>query len=194
MIRSVRELWFITHPDVTIDPAIPVPEWRLSARGLTRMEALVRQPWAQPIATIWSSTERKAIDAAEVLARGLGLRVSTLASLGENDRSATGYLQRETFEALADAFFAAPFESVRGWERAVDAQARIVAAVDEVIANSPGNGGIAIVSHGAVGALYLCHLQGVPISRAQDQPAGPGGNFFAFAPGRLTHGWLAVDR
>ena len=48
--------------------------------------------------------------------------------IGENDRSATGFLPREEFWATADLFFAHPTESIRGWERAIDAQARIVAA------------------------------------------------------------------
>ena len=34
---------------------------------------------------------------------------------------------------MADAFFAKPEESVRGWERAVDAQARVAAAVDDIL-------------------------------------------------------------
>ncbi len=193
MTVAGREVWFITHPDVAIDPAVPVPEWRLSARGLARMETLLSQAWVREIGVIWSSTERKATDAAAVLARGLGVGFATLAALGENDRSATGYLPRAAFDAMADAFFGSPHESVRGWERAVDAQARIVAAVEEVIARSPGDGAIAILSHGAVGALYLCHLQGVPISRAADQPAGSGGNFYAFTQGRLKHGWRTID-
>ena len=43
-------------------------------------------------------------------------------SLHENDRSATGYLPPNQFEAMADRFFAEPQASVLGWERAVDAQ------------------------------------------------------------------------
>ena len=32
-------VYFITHPDVLIDPAVPVPEWPLSPRGRARMQA-----------------------------------------------------------------------------------------------------------------------------------------------------------
>ena len=73
--------------------------------------------------------------------------------LGENDRSATGFLPPPEFERMADAFFANPTVSVRGWERAVDVQARIVAAVRAVAAAEEGAGDILVAAHGAVGAL-----------------------------------------
>jgi broad specificity phosphatase PhoE len=118
-----------------------------------------------------------------------------MAELGENDRSATGYLPPEMFERVADAFFAQPDQAVRGWERAVDAQRRVVAAFDAVLALPRRDGDIAIISHGAVGALLIAALESRPISRAEDQPAGSGGHFFAvdLQSRLLRHGWLAID-
>ena len=56
---------------------------------------------------------------------------------------------RAEFEAAANLFFAQPDQSVRGWERAADAQRRIVTAVDHVRAASAGSSGdIAVISHG----------------------------------------------
>jgi broad specificity phosphatase PhoE len=94
---------------------------------------------------------------------------------------------------MADRFFAHPGDSIEGWERAVDGQARIVAAVAEVVARTPRQSDIAIVSHGGVGALLLCHVTGAPISRAADQPGGSGGHVFAIRDGRLLHGWRPID-
>ena len=192
MAQTVR---FITHPDVVVDPAVPVPDWPLSERGRTRMRAVLRQPWAADLRALFCSAERKAIDGAAILAEALGLPVAEIAGLGENDRSSTGYLPKLEFEAVADAFFARPQDSVRGWERAADAQARIVAAVEEALRRAPPDGDIAIVSHGAVGALHLCHLQGRPIGRDADQPPTNGGNHYAFevAGRRLLHGWRSID-
>jgi broad specificity phosphatase PhoE len=193
--RVRRTVFFITHPDVAIDPAVPVPRWPLSARGRERMRAALTRPWVRRIRAIYCSTERKAIDAAAILADGLGLGFATHAGLDENDRSATGYLAKAEFEALADAFFARPAESVRGWERAVDAQARIVGAVNAVLSAAPGDGDLAIVSHGAVGALLACALEGLAIDRGQDQPPGSGGYYypFDFHSRLLRHGWTAID-
>jgi len=187
-------VYFITHPDVLIDPAVPVPDWRLNPRGIARMQAALAQPWIAGVAALWASTERKAIDAATIIAHHLGRDFHTLADLGENDRSATGYLPRAEFEAIADLFFAHPERSIRGWERALHAQARIVAATEAVLAASPA-GDLAIVAHGGVGALLMCALESVPISRTHDQPAGNGGNYFAFdrRTKLLRHGWLPLD-
>ena len=192
---SVSQILFITHPDVIIDPTVPVPEWRLSPAGLVRLRTFATQSWLRSIGSIWSSTEYKAQDGAEVLASALELPWRTHHGLGENDRSSTGYLPRAMFEAMANAFFAQPDISVRGWERAIDAQTRIVAAVRAVVAATSQPGDIAIVSHGAVGALLLGHLSGRSIDRSLDQPAGNGGNYFAFdrETWRQTLWWRSID-
>ena len=187
---------FITHPDVLIDPAVPVPDWPLSPRGRQRMTAALALPWIAQVRAIWSSTERKARDGAEILAAHLGLPVHLCPALGENDRSATGYLPKPEFESVADAFFAHPNDSIRGWERAIDAQHRIVNATTRVLHASQDCGGdIAIISHGGVGALLLAHLRGAPISRAHDQPPNNGGNYFTFTATtrKLHHPWRAID-
>jgi broad specificity phosphatase PhoE len=130
---------------------------------------------------VWCSTETKARETALAVVAERPLAVHESEELGENDRSATGYLPGEEFEQVADLFFAHPHESVRGWERAIDAQRRIVAAVAAVLADErSGRGDVLVVAHGAVGALLLCHLRGVPITLDLDQP-GPGGNLFEVA-------------
>jgi broad specificity phosphatase PhoE len=159
------------------------------------MHKVLQLPWTAGIRAIHCSTERKAIDGAAILADALGLGYAVWESLGENDRSATGYLSSVEFETTADAFFARPDESVRGWERAVDAQRRIIDAMSVVRDMAAGGGDTAVVSHGGVGALYLCHVKNCPISRQEDQPRTNGGNYYAFdsATGRLHHGWQAID-
>lgn len=191
-----RELVFITHPDVVISPEVPVPRWPLSARGRERMRAGLRQPWVAEVGAVYCSTEQKARDGAAILAaHGGGLPITELAALGENDRSATGFLAPAEFERTADAFFAHPDLSVRGWERAVDAQARIVQAVQTLARGDTTSGLIAIVSHGAVGTLLYCHLAGQAIARQWDQPPNRGGNYFRFSlePVAVTGWWQAID-
>ena len=186
---------FITHPEVAIDPAVPVPDWVLSDVGAERAAALLRRPWITAIRTIFTSAERKAAQVADMIGADRHLAPVTLAGLGENDRSATGYLPSAEFEATADAFFARPNESIRGWERAVDAQHRIVAAVDRAVAMMRPDGDAVIVSHGGVGTLLLCHLKRIPISRAEDQPGRGGGNVFRFDAARrhLIMGWHSIE-
>jgi broad specificity phosphatase PhoE len=188
-------VYFITHPDVLIDPAVPITEWELSPRGRQRMRALLGQPWVADLGAVWCSTERKAIDGAEMIANAIGTVPRPLAALGENDRSATGYLPKAEFEATADAFFANPHDSVRGWETAADAQRRIVAAIATVSIGTPAGHDIAVMSHGGVGTLLLCHLKRCPIHRTEDQPDGGGGNYYCFdrEAYSLRHDWRPIE-
>ena len=190
-----RHIYFITHPDVVIDPTIPVPQWPLSERGRDRMRRLVNLAWMAHVVALYCSTEQKAVDGATILSEALGMPFRQVAALGENDRSATGYLPRGEFEITVNAFFARPSESIRGWERAIDAQARIVRAIEHIASTAPGAGPLAVVSHGGVGTLLLCHLKGVPISRTEEQPGTSGGNYFLFQmpEGTLVHGWTPID-
>ena len=193
----MQVVFFITHPDVAIDPSVPVPDWPLNARERARMQAMAASPWASGVRHIFSSSERKARDAAQFLADGLGLHgYSLVDGLGENDRSATGYLAQQEFEATVDAFFAQPQTSIRSWEPAADAQARIVRAVEQVISQASQDGDVAIIGHGGTGTLLYCHLAGLPISRRHEQPATNGGNWFAFdrVSRKLVHvGWRSID-
>lgn len=185
---------YITHPQVQIDSSVPVPDWGLSAAARARAETCARQPWVQRLTRIISSGERKAIETAEILAATAGLRIEIDPSTHENDRSATGFLQPSDFEKAADWFFAHPEESYRGWERATDAQARIVGAVDAILATHDANKPIAFIGHGGVGTLLKCHMSATPISRQRDQPGG-GGNLFCFslADRRISCDWTAME-
>lgn len=188
-------LHFITHPEVIIDPFVPVPDWPLSPKGVRRMSLALEKPWMSRLGAVFSSAERKATDAARLVTDRFDFQPIIVAELGENDRFATGYLPKAEFEATADLFFAHPESSVRGWERAVDAQSRIVTALERVIAEAPRRGNIAVISHGGVGALLLCHLKRVPISRAEDQPGAGGGCVYSFDidTRALITGWHSIE-
>jgi broad specificity phosphatase PhoE len=167
---------------------VPVPRWPLSELGKKRMRSGLRQPWVREVRSIYCSTELKAIDAATILSEHLGVPFVEMPELGENDRSATGFLPPDEFERVADEFFAKPTVSVRGWERAVDAQERVVKAIERIAETAEGV--IAIVAHGAVGTLLYCHLAGEAIARCWDQPPNGGGNYFRFTLSpRAAHSW-----
>ena len=185
---------YLTHPQVQIDPAVPVPSWGLSAEGRSRVQTLIRAAWLTGTAEVISSAERKAIETAQMIAAALSVDFEIREAMHENDRSATGFLPPREFESTADEFFAQPNQSIRGWERAVDAQARIVREVESVLERQQ-QGDILFVGHGAVGTLLFCHYAGVPISRVHDQPSG-GGHYFTMtrADRRVLHAWRPMER
>ncbi|NBN65775.1 histidine phosphatase family protein [Pannonibacter tanglangensis] len=180
MTGSSRFCVYLTHPEVAVDPAVPVPAWGLSETGRTRAARAALLPWAGVIRHVVSSAERKAIETAEIFAAAHRLPVTIVEATHENDRSATGFLPPAEFEEVASAFFAAPGQSVRGWERAIDAQTRIVSAVRQVVASAPAGAPVLFCGHGGVGTLLKCHLLGVGITRRHDQSCG--GNWYMFDP------------
>ncbi len=188
-------IYFVTHPEVVIDPEINVVNWSLSERGLARMQSLLRQPWLDDISSVYCSAEKKAVDGAKIVCAALNLPVCQLRELGENDRSATGYLPAAEFELVADQFFSEPTMSVRGWETAIAAQSRIVQAVNRVREEATVTGSILIISHGAVGALLYCNLNGYDIDRKYDQPGAGGGNYFSFDrhSNKVFHAWRPIE-
>ncbi len=192
---AATTFYFITHPNVVVSKDVPVPRWPLSEHGRARMRKGLLLPWVQDLTAIYCSTEQKAIDGARILAEHLSLPFTEVEELGENDRSSTGFLPPPEFERMADAFFASPDVSVRGWERARDAQARVVRAVTEIANRESGSRSVAIVAHGAVGTLLYCHLAGVPIDRRWDQPPNSGGNCYRFTlePREVFSSWQAID-
>lgn len=184
---------YLTHPQVQIDSRVPVPQWSLSAEGRARAVQVAKAEWLSSTTQIISSCEQKALETAELLAAELGVEVEKRNAMHENDRSSTGFLPPSEFDAMVDEFFAQPMVSVRGWERAIDAQLRIVREVEEVLARGiPGD--VLFVGHGAVGTLLFCHYADQPINRAYDQPAGGGYYFGLIAEGRrIQHAWRQME-
>ena len=188
----MAHLRYITHPNVIVDPAVPVARWGLNDEGAHRALAMLAQPWIPAIGRIVSSDETKAVETATILADHLGLTVEIRHDIGENDRTATGFLSPEEFEQVADAFFAQPAQSIRGWERAVDAQTRIVDGLGDLL-SSNARADVAIIGHGAVGTLWYCHLTSRPIDRRGDQ-SGQGHYFTVDLATRcVLHPWRSID-
>lgn len=194
-------LRYVSHPNIHLDPAVPVPEWSLSDVGRARVRALLDQPWVGSVGTIVSSGETKALETAGILAAHLGLVVEQRPETGEIDRSSTGFVPPERHDALAARLFAEPDRSADGWETAVAAQERIVAATADLVAGvdrSTGgersaDGDVVLVGHGGVGTLLWCHLAGEAIDGRHDQPGQ--GHYWSYdrSAGRLIHGWRPID-
>lgn len=188
---------YITHPEVMIDPAVPTPRWGLSARGRERAGAFAARRLLPEDAILYASDEQKALDLAAILA-GPGRPVVVDPQMGENDRSSTGFLPPDRFEAMADRLFAHPEEGPEGWESALHAQSRIVAAVERALAAHPAERLAVFVGHGCVGTLLKCHVGGRAIARSEDQGnrgARGGGNVhvFDFARRQLVSDWQAME-
>lgn len=189
---------YVTHPQVVQDPNVPVPRWGLSPKGRERAERFANHRMVRAAVRIISSNETKALELAQALAAVSGAPIEAGENYGENDRSSTGFVPSEQFERLADSFFAHPELSTDGWERAIDAQARIVAAFEETLAGHDPQAPVVFTGHGAVGTLLKCHLGQRSIARSEDQRqvGDPGGgNVFVVRLGdrALLSDWMAME-
>jgi broad specificity phosphatase PhoE len=186
--------FYLTHPEVVIDPARPSTEWRLSSDGRARAQALADRAVLPKGARIIASTEQKTMETAAILSGSQPFESDDL--LRENERSATGYVGPEAFETLFRAMYGRPDESSGGWETAVATQRRVISAVVAALANQSLT--TIFVGHGSAGTFLKCHVAGRPIARVEDQRsmAWPGGgNIFAFdwAARRLVADWQSFE-
>ncbi len=190
-----RKIRYLSHPQVVIDPSKDIQKWSLNEVGQSRVAALAGSGALLGTTVIISSSETKAIETAAPLAKALGCTLEIRQNMHENDRSSTGFLPPDVFEAVADQFFANPDESVRGWETATAAQARIVAEVTDCL-HVHTEGDVLFIGHGGVGTLLFCHLSGVPISRNFDQDPGGGGCYFEFSglQSKPSMGWQTMEK
>lgn len=189
---DVSVLRYLTHPNVLIDPEVPIERWGLDATGVERARAMLAQPWVPAVDHIVSSEETKAQQTAAILGSHLGIEVEVRRGLGENDRSATGYLPPDEFDSMVERFFGAPDESVSGWERATDAQRRITDGLGDLL-EPTGAANTVVVGHGGVGTLWYCWLTHRPIARSHDQPSQ--GHYFTVdvTTTTVTSGWHPID-
>ena len=75
-----------------VDPDVPVPLWGLSEEGRQRAEAFAARRIVPAGTFVFSSRETKALELAEIVAAQAGTPVLADHLMGENDRSATGFL------------------------------------------------------------------------------------------------------
>ena len=191
----MKQIFVITHPDVVIDPNVPVPRWPLSEKGRQRMGHVLNAPWLNSVTAVYASDEQKAVDGAKIIADRLRLNVIEIADLGEVDRSSTGYMPQKEHDHNGRMLFLHPEKSVDGWETAIDAQARMVNGVEKLVAEDQTSGALVIVTHGAVGSFLMSHLKKRPITLDDSPEIEGGGGIFSYdaQSGEILSGWADID-
>ena len=194
-------VFFITHPDVAIDPGVSVADWPLNKRSRARMHAITTRPWVRRVRHIFASSERKARDAAQILADGLGLGgYSVIANLAENDRKTT---ERRRASLPRTSSRGPSTRSLRSRNRASGAGSRPQMLRHELLSPSsrpcrkPLSERISPLSGTAArGPCSIAASRGCRSIAAYDQPATNGGNWFAFDRASrklLRDGWQSID-
>jgi broad specificity phosphatase PhoE len=132
--------------------------WPLSEAGRRQAVALANHSCWSDITVIISSPEQKALDTARPAAERYGLPLIVDPDLRELRRPPAWYSQ-ELYEQIVARVFAAPQQSVEGWEPAGAVGRRIEAAVASALAGH-SNSVPAFVSHGLALTLLLARQRG----------------------------------
>jgi broad specificity phosphatase PhoE len=144
----------VRHSVPDVDPELASEEWRLSDEGRRRCGPLAERLRAYGPTAIFSSTEPKMRETAELVGAELGLEVRKSLALRETARRTVPWLEADEFQRAVRRLFEEPDEVVFGEESAADALARFSAALEELDERT------IVVSGGTVISLYAAARMG----------------------------------
>ena len=154
-------LILIRHAHPRVDPDKPSQEWDLSDEGRTGAQRLAVGLSDSGIRHIFTSTEPKAIQTAEIVADHLGMTALPRGGLQEHDRRGVGFLEPIVFDQAIRDLFAKPSERVFGGESGQEVVDRFSAAIGHIERELRDEGlTYACVTHGTAMSLYTSHLAG----------------------------------
>jgi broad specificity phosphatase PhoE len=156
-------------PEIVEDK--PAREWVLSEEGRKRCQPLAQALTEYKPDRIVTSTELKAQETGEIIARALGLPCTTAHNLHEHERPFLA--SRAEFEDRIRNFFIQPKERVFGNESANEACNRFAQAIRDVIEQQPDKN-VAAVAHGTVITLFVTRhnaIEPYPLWQRLDLPS-----------------------
>jgi broad specificity phosphatase PhoE len=154
-----KYLILVKHSVPEIQADHPANTWHLSQEGQQRAQRLAAQLKSFEPEVILSSSEPKAKETADILARQLQLNVRIIPGLHEHDRRNVSYLSHDKFQAAIRDFFQKPNELVFGNESADEAYSRFYRALHSIL-NEHKDQTVVIVTHGTVISLFVSRLTG----------------------------------
>ena len=152
-----QHLILIRHSNVTIDPDKPAAAWTLSDEGRSRAKIMATHLHPYHLDRVIISTEPKAVETGEIIARELQIPFATAPDRHEHERSRVPFRGRDWFEMQVREFFTSPNDLTFGDETADHAHERFSSAVNRLLKQYPSQR-LAIVTHGTILTLYVSRL------------------------------------
>ncbi|NOY98681.1 MAG: phosphoglycerate mutase, partial [Chloroflexi bacterium] len=147
-----------------------LPNIQLNQRGREQAEAVAKTLGLLPLKAVYASPLERAVETAQPLARAAGLETQIVPALTDID---VGKWQGRSWKALrrAKAWSTVQHAPARftfpGGESFLDAQARLVSAMEGIIAAHKPEDMLAVVFHADPIKLVLCHYLGLPLDHFQ---------------------------
>jgi alpha-ribazole phosphatase/probable phosphoglycerate mutase len=150
--------------------SIDVP---LSENGIKQMKQVSQHIFNNPLNSfnrliaVYSSPLNRALKSAEIIAEPHGLRPVVMNDLRERSFGIwEGMSFDEIRERYPEEFKAWACNPLKynpiGGESTIEVRDRVISALNDVLSNH-GNEQIAIVAHGGVNRIILCHIMGIPL-------------------------------
>lgn len=116
---------------------------------------------------VYASTLSRAIKSAEIVAEPHGLRIITVPALRERSfgvwEGMTFTEIREQYPAEFEAWASNPLiYSPIGGESTLEVKDRVILEFERIVRDHPGED-IAVIAHGGVNRIILCHILGIPL-------------------------------
>lgn len=132
-----------------------------------RRDDSFRENTKKGLNAIYCSPLSRALKSAEIIAENFGLTPKIIPNLRERN---FGIWEGMTFDEIKDKYpkeFEAwasnplKYSPING-ESTIEVRDRVVSAVEDILSNSDEEN-IAIVAHGGVNRIILCHIMGIPL-------------------------------
>ena len=154
-----RRLVLIRHANPALRSDRPPAEWGLSEAGVRRARALADRVRPGSARAVYTSTERKAVETAQLLGTAWQLPVMPVLGLHEHERAGEPLVQASEFQRRVRALFGRPSDLVYGTETGEQARRRFQCAVATLLATDSDD--VIVVSHGTVMTLFVSKAAGV---------------------------------
>lgn len=160
MLTSSKHLILVKHSLPEIVKNLSAREWKLSELGRERAQRLAERLKSFQPEVIVCSSEPKAKETAEIIAKAHQLDLRVVDGLHEHDRSNIPYQTKDEFQSAIREFFQKPDRLVYGKETANQAHTRFEQTVLSILNFHP-NETVLIVAHGTVISLFVSRLTGI---------------------------------
>lgn len=155
----MRKLILVKHAQPQVVASVPPSQWRLAEAGGVCCQVLAHRLAQYNPALIITSSELKAQETGQELAKRLGKPIETAPDLHEHERDNVPQMPTPEFISMMALVFQRPGSLVLGHETADQARERFSRAITEILrTHSVGN--IVVVSHGTVISLFVAQRTG----------------------------------
>jgi broad specificity phosphatase PhoE len=146
------QLILVRHAQTIIDPEVMSTEWQLSDEGRSSAKMLASNPMLDDLDAIYSSSQAKAIETADILAGRHGLTNQTAQGLAELSSVTRGFI--DDYANTIRKLYQGEIERINNGETLEEALHRFNLAIETIVSQEKNAEKIAIVSHANVLSLF----------------------------------------